>query len=125
MAYIGISIEIDEALRLLKLDPEIAKFYYDTEPIDRCLQSQGSCLRFVYVDKGVCILGIPLMGEGPYWPAMMSVKNGISQILDVSERFRSEIKRLKVDLSKVTIAVIESESIELENPEPFLILCNA
>ncbi len=125
MAYIGITIEIEEALRLLNLDPELCRNYYHTEPIDRYLNDKESCLRFLYVDKGVCILGLPLMGEPQYWPPMMGVQNSILQIRDLTQKFRDEVQRLKIDLSKVTIAVMESESIEMENPEPFLILCNA
>ena len=125
MAYVGITIEVPEALRLLNLGLEFAKHSYDTGPIDQYLRECDSALRFVYVDKGVCILGLPFRGEPQYWPPMLGVENSILRIRSLAQKFRDEANRLGIDLSKVVIAVMESESIEIENPEPFLILCNA
>jgi hypothetical protein len=125
MAYVGITIEVPEALRLLNLGPEFAKHYYDTEPINQYLKESDSALRFVYVDKGVCILGLPLRGEPQYWPPMLGLETSILRIKSLAQKFRDETNRLCIDLSKVEIAVMESEPIEMENPEPFLILCNA
>lgn len=59
MVYVGITLEMGEALRLFNMHESIVKTYYHTEPIDNFLQDFGSCLSFRYIDKGVCVLGIP------------------------------------------------------------------
>lgn len=122
MPYVGITLEIGEALRLLKLDDNLVKTFYDTEPIDNYLQDSGFSMRFEYIDKGVCVLGIPLEGERRYWPAMLGIETGLAKILELAKKFREEVKHLKIDMSKVQIAQMEAESIEMENPDPFLIL---
>lgn len=122
MPYVGLTLEIAEALRLLKLEESFVNSFYNTEPIDEYLKDWGSCLRFVYVDKGVCILGIPLEGEKDYWPPMLGIQASLRQILELAEKFRQEIKRLKIDLSEVSIAQMEAESIQMMYPDPQLIL---
>jgi hypothetical protein len=124
MVYIGITIEIEEALRLFKMDESFVKSYYDTEPINNYLKEFGSSLDFVYLDKGVCVLGLLLKGDKHYHPSMIGIEDGLREILQLTKKFREEIKNLRFDLSAVTIAQMESEPIVMHNPDPFLILCS-
>lgn len=124
MVYIGITLYMEEALRILNMNGTFVKSFYDTKPIDDFLKDIGSCLSFRYLDKGVCVLGIPLEGDRMYWPSMICVEDGLSQILQLTKKFREEVRCLKIDLSSVTIAQMESEALQMQNPDPFLILCS-
>jgi len=121
MPYIGLTLYIEEAVRLLNLDPTIIMSYYQTEPVQKYLREQGSKLVFEYVDKGVCVLGIPFPYT-KYHPQMIEIDKGIQTILELKAEFQVEVKKLELDLSEVIIAQMESDSIKMKNPEPFLCL---
>ena len=61
--YIGFVITIQEAIRLFKLNKNIASSFYDTEPIQAYLREKNNDLQFKYIDKGACVLGIPVSTE--------------------------------------------------------------
>ncbi len=115
MLYVGFPISVKEALRLLKLEENIVTSYYDTEPIRKYLQSKKSRLTFFYIDKGVCLLGIPLSDS------VLPFEDAFGEILVARSHFILEARALDLDLSHVEITQIEKESVIWENPDPFLI----
>lgn len=120
MPYVGLTIYFEEAARLLKIDPEISRSsYWDISPVQKHLTAAGSKLVFEYVDKDVCVLGIefPLSA---YHPTMFSIDDALQLMLEMKKTFKAEMERFGADLSKVTIAQMESPSIIMENPEPFV-----
>lgn len=114
--YVGYSIEIKEALRLLRLDESYAPSYYETEKIQAYLTKRGSCLVFQYIDKGACLFGVRC-GNEPYG----SVTNTLKQILDAKILFEDELKQHQIDTSVVYTTWIEEESVLRVNPEPWVI----
>jgi hypothetical protein len=117
MIYVGFVITIDEAIRLLKLDRSIKQNFYETRPIQRILEDKGSCLHFEYIDKGACILGVPIRMDEPYSP----VSDTIIQILLAKKVFLEEMKKQEADMSSVYLTWIEEEERLVENPEPYVI----
>ena len=115
MLYVGFPVSVKEALRLLKLDENIVTSYYDTEPIQKYLQTKKSKLTFFYGDKGSCVLGIPLSDS------ILPFETAFGEILVARSNFILEARALDLDFSHVEITQIEKESVVWENPDPFLI----
>jgi hypothetical protein len=121
MLYVGFAITIEEAIRLFKLDANIVKSFYDTEPIETYLKEKQSELVFTYIDKGACLLGIPIHLEDttthfPYSKA----EDTILSILIAKKQFLKEIQSLSIDIRNVNLTWIEEEEICVENPEPYV-----
>ena len=114
--YVGYSIEIQEALRLLNLDESYAPSFYQTEKIQDYLKKKGSCLLFEYIDKGACLFGVAC-GSKPYG----SMTETLKQILDAKILFEDELKQLNIDTSIVYTAWVEEQSVLRVNPEPWVI----
>jgi hypothetical protein len=111
--YIGYIISVHEAKRLLGDSVEVSS-YYDTRPIDAFL-SQHSTLRFEYIDKGSCVLGIPLeIGN-------VCVDDALIQIVQKKNEFKDQIKKLNIDTSTVILQPMEEAEVVVHNPEPLLI----
>lgn len=121
MPYVGLTLYIEEAVHLLNLDHTIILSYYDTNAIEKHLKQKGSKLVFHYVDKGVCVLGIPFPTT-KYHPQMIEIDVGIQTILNLKQEFQDEVKKLGLDLNQVTLAQMESPPMKVKTPEPFLCL---
>ena len=114
--YIGFVIPVEEALRLLKLPEDFAKTFYDTDSIQRYLKDAKSHITFQYIDKGACLFGIKVrLTEEP------TLEETIVAMIEAKKDFLCEVKKLRIDISKVNINRIEEESWLVENPEPYMI----
>ena len=114
--YIGFVIPIEEALRLLNLEDDFVKTFYDTKPIDKYLKEKGSKLIFEYMDKGACLFAIRVaLKPEP------TIEETLLQLIQAKREFLAEIKQLKIDISKVNLTRVEEESWLVENPEPYVI----
>lgn len=117
MTYVGFSIDIEEALRLFNLDES----YGDQVSIQKYLEENKTELIFQYVDKGMFILGCSISKKDDHSFPLYKVDDTIILILTAKKQFKSEMKKLGVDLSNVRIIVLDYES-RIENfPEPYVI----
>lgn len=114
--YVGFVIPIEEALRLLKLEDDFVKTFYDTAPIQNLLTDFGSKLLFQYIDKGACLFGIKVALK-----TEPTIEETLLQLIQAKRQFLAEIKQLKIDISKVHLTRVEEESWLVENPEPYVI----
>jgi hypothetical protein len=121
MPYIGYPLKLSEALRWLNLPENFVDSFHHTGPISKYLRENDSELIFEYVDKDVCILGLPLV-QALYFPNMMEIDTGIQKILQLKKKVKEELRNLNVDMSSVWIAQMEEECIHMRNPDPFLCL---
>jgi len=119
MLYIGFYLEIQEAIRILNLDKDSCKNYYDTWPIHNFLKGQNSPLQFLYMDKGTCMFGVPVSTGYIY-----EIEELLVSLVTAKKVFWKAVKDLGLDLSTVTVTGIEEESEILSNPEPFVINYN-
>ena len=91
---------MSEALRLLRLSQRVVSSFYDTEPVAKYLKQKESNLVFQYIDKGVCLIGLPVFTEEePY----LMVEESIIQILEVKKEFVQELKNLTIDTRVVNL----------------------
>lgn len=113
MLYVGLPLEYDECARLLigNKIPEGVSFHIDTY-----LKNMKSKLRYYPIDKGFNILGFEVYGD------KMSVENLCILLLSLKSQFVEEMKSLKIDLSRVSIARMEEEPEIVENPSPMALL---
>lgn len=119
MLYIGFYLEIPEAIRILGLEEDSCKNFYDTWPIHTYLKEKNSPLQFLYMDKGTCMFGVPVSDGYIY-----EVEELLQSLLTAKKAFWKAVKDLGLDLSTVTVTGIEEESVTLENPQPFVINYN-
>lgn len=121
MSFVGFPIDINEALRLLKLEESFVKSFYDTNPIQNYLKNKKSGLIFCYIDKGTCLLGYPIAKKGDPVGMCYKVEDTIIEIIRAKQTFIKEIKKLEIDISAVNITQIEEESYIDTSGEPFII----
>ncbi len=122
MLYVGFVISVGEALRLLKLPENTVSSFYDTKPIQDYLREKDSYLTFHYIDKGACLLGVPVEVEEkntcfPY----ANLEDTFYAIIRSKYIFQREVTNLKMDMSYVNITWIEEEEKKVEHPQPYVI----
>lgn len=116
MLYVGYAIQIQEALRLLRLNDSYATSFYDTQGISAYLMQKRSRIVFNYIDKGACLFGVRCQLE-----SCSTVTDTLKAILEAKIRFEDEVKKLGVDTSVVNLTWIEEDETPTENPEPRVI----
>ena len=119
MLYIGFYLEIQEAIRILNLDENRCKNFYDTWPIHTYLKEKNSPLEFLYMDKGTCMFGVPVSDGYIY-----EIEELLQSLLTAKKIFWKAVRDLGLDLSTVTVTGIEEEPEVLSNPQPFVINYN-
>lgn len=119
MLYIGFYLEIQEAIRILNLDENCCKNFYDTWPIHTYLKEKNSPLEFLYMDKGTCMFGVPVSDGYIY-----EIEELLQSLLTAKKIFWKAVRDLGLDLSTVTVTGIEEEPEVLSNPQPFVINYN-
>ena len=118
MIYIGFKISVAEALRLFSLGDPYARSFYDTGLIQKWLtEEKGSKLFFDYIDKGACLLGIPVR-IGVEYP---TIEYTICRMVEAKNSFLYEMKNMGIDISKVNLTDIDEPETLVENPEPYVI----
>lgn len=105
----GFPLEETECARLLRQP--------DPSTINDLLYAQQSELQFVWIDKRVGVLGIPMKSSCVH----QTYTEMISHILETELKFRAEIRMLRIDLSRVEIARMEDDPEIVENPEPYVL----
>lgn len=118
MLYVGFVIPMEEALRLLKLEENFVKTFYDTKPIQELLLDLGANLVFQYIDKGACLFAYPVKLRKE-----ASVEDTILALINAKKSFGYEVRALKLDISNVYINRVDEEAWLVENPEPYVIIC--
>jgi hypothetical protein len=118
MMYIGFRISVAEALRIFDLGDPYARSFYDTGLIQKWLEEEkGSKLFFDYIDKGACLLGIPVR-IGVDYP---TIEYTFCRMVEAKNSFLYEMKNMGIDISKVNLTDIDSDEVLVENPEPYVI----
>ena len=96
-------------------------YYFYERRLNELIRDKTN-LRVHWLDKGVFFLGydIPEIRTN-LWSPMKTVEESLVLILSRKVDWLNEVKRIKMDLSKVLIAHMEDESKFLFNPEPVLV----
>jgi hypothetical protein len=120
MIYIGYIITTYEAARLLKLHPSYVESHYHSKCIKKHLQDNKSQLLFNYIDKGACVLGIPIDTVDEFWDPIHT-DTFILYIQKAKKLFQEEIKKLAIDTREVYFTRMEGDDYLVENPEPVIV----
>jgi len=79
-------------------------------------------LKFIDVDKGLCIVGIEIKEIANLWENYTSVDDSIGIIMAYKKKFVELIKESGIDVSELDIQRMEEEEpIRVKNPPPYLI----
>ena len=73
------------------------------------------------IDKGQCVLGIPIKALSDLWDVFVHVDDGIQMILETKKLLYKVLRDLEADLSDFELEQMEGDSIRVFNPEPYLI----
>jgi hypothetical protein len=119
MIYIGFSISVDEAVRLLKMDPSQISSSYDTAPIQTYLKEKGSALTFASIDKGACVFGLPVCNH--YAETYQTLDECIAGLQETKRKFQEEIETLKINTSEVNLISTGVGEKLVKNPQGYLI----
>jgi len=117
MLYVGITVSIQEAFRLLGITPVVDAPSAST---DALIAARTSLCVFT-IDKGVCVLGLEVPHiHRNYQAPIRSVDECVNLILLQKHEWLREVARLKLDMQAVKIAHMEEEDEVVENPQPAL-----
>ncbi len=112
--YIGIPVDWDEACRLLGISCE-------TE-INVYLKQQSSALGYYGLEKNVSVLGLKYTSlTENMWAGKTAVEN-LADLMNLCNEWKKEVKKIRLDLSRVELARLESESEWVEYPEPMMFI---
>jgi hypothetical protein len=114
MLYVGYPVYFETACTILNSPTDESE-----KSMNDRLNTYGLVLD--WIDKGVCILGVPVEEIHISDRAYQSVDNGLIQIILAKKKVVEGLKVLKANLSRFEIAPMEEETIWVENPEPYLI----
>ena len=120
MIYIGFIITTYEAARLLKMHSSYVESHYHTKFIKKHLRDSKSQLLFDYIDKGACVLGIPIDTLNEFWDPI-NTDTFIQYILKAKELFQEEMKKLDIDTKEVYFTRMEGDDYLVKNPEPIIV----
>lgn len=121
MAYIGLPVSLEEAIRLMndhiRNQNESPEEIQTEGDLNRILK-KFTDLRHVWIDKNQCILGVELPNVALQFWHTVTVDDVILEILETKRHFKKEVERLHLDLSTVTFCHMEDEDSVHQNPEP-------
>ena len=115
MIYIGYLVRFETAKSLFPW----AKNYSDTE-FEKSINNHNH-LKIDGIDKGQCVLGIPIKALSDLWDVFVHVDDGIQMILETKKLLYKVLRDLEADLSDFELEQMEGDSIRVFNPEPYLI----
>ncbi len=118
MLYFGLPLSPQEVCRLIGIHGPIEEDF-DYAPLHIWLEKYSK-FRYYWLDKNLAVLGFKL--------SHLDVSNSYTSALDfipvIVENFKAfklEVEQLRLDLSWVTLEVIEDEPIQIAYPDPVLI----
>ncbi len=122
MLYLGFPISQEEMHRLLdrQFPTDRTYHWWETHDIQDFFKNKGSKLFFTHVDKNVFAFGLELHKFTGFWLPFLTVETAKKYLEEMNNLFFDEIKKLRIDLSTVTIEQMEDAPIELNNPQPIL-----
>lgn len=121
MVYIGYSLSLDEALRLCNITCDYSNPYYRNianDKLNSYLNNYG--LEFHFLDKGVCVIGLRI--DKYFGHMSINIDESIIMMMNIKNKIKKSIILAKIDLSNIEIETdLETESVIMNNPEPFFI----
>ena len=105
MAYIGILVTLEEAVRLAKTTRS------------GCV----SAMKVYELDKGTCVLGFEMKGYANICDPFVSIESTIVNIRSMVRKWKTDVLENGWDMSSVIITPMECDDIVMENPEPILV----
>ena len=78
-------------------------------------------LKFIDVDKNLCIIGLEIKEVANLWQTYTSVDDSIGIIMSYKKKFVELIQNSGIDVSEFNIERMEEEPIRVKNPPPYLI----
>ena len=73
------------------------------------------------IDKGLCILGLTVDDVGMLGDFFVSVDDALVLILQKKKQVTKALKEAGVDLSELTLEIMEGEPVRVFDPQPYLI----
>lgn len=118
MAYIGYPVSLEEAIRLTT--PHIESRTTFSEGDFNEILKTFTTLRFYWIDKNQCILGLEVKDIACQFSTLLSVDDAFLKLVVTKLKCKEEITRLQLDLRRVTFCHMEEEDTVHENPEPYV-----
>lgn len=121
MAYVGIPISLEEAIRLTKdhvRNQNVPIEMIETRSDLNRILAKFTTLRHYWIDKNQCIFGLEVNDISCRFWNLLSVDDTILKLLETKLKFIQEITRLNLDLSTVTFCHMEEEDTVHQNPQP-------
>jgi hypothetical protein len=138
--YFGLPININEAIRIIKLDNDtminkIKKdhphycthllYKYINEYLTKHQNINSKHKMLIYsTDKGQFVLGYELIEISDVWNNIISVDKTIVLLLELKKKFHTDIRLFQIDLSCVAIEHMESEPTYENFPDPYILEWN-
>ena len=87
--------------------------------LDAAVDATG--LKFHWVDKNLCVLGLEIKEVANLWTTYTSVDDSIGIIMKYKSKFVELVQKAELDISEVVIERMEEEPVLVNNPPPYLI----
>jgi len=87
--------------------------------LDTAVDATG--LKFYWVDKNLCVLGLEVKEVAHRWDSYTSVDDSIGIIMKYKSKFVELVDKAQLDISEVVIERMEEEPVLVNNPPPYLI----
>ena len=120
MLYIGYSITIEEAYRLLGLSIKDSVYYYQLEYINTYCKSKNVGISVYPIGKYCVMLSYKCEEVSDVWNKHVSVTSFITQLQIFTQKIKSDLEVLNVDLSTVSLITVEGEEYTSNYPEPIV-----
>lgn len=118
MLYIGYPISIEEASRLFGFTGE--NRYETRDYINRTIHAYFPDLSLFPVGRYCVFLGYIVKDVENIWEKHTSVSSFIEKVQQISNNIKEQLEMLNIDMSSVSLALVEGGEKVVENPEPIV-----
>ncbi len=116
--WFGLPLSPQEVCRLIGIQGPLEEDF-DYAPLHIWLEKYSK-FRYYWLDKNIAVLGFKL-NQCNLHNSYTSALDFIPVIVENFKAFKLEVEQLKLDLSWVTLEVIEDKPIQVAYPDPVLI----